>query len=555
MSLFGKAKQNKNKQKIESEDTPADLQAAESEKSSPPPSRTPIEKLAHSLGYNYVPESFVSDDEMTFREKLEDKAQAILELMKSASEQKPKLEEAPNKEELPFSSDMSLEIHVSKNGLKAYGFLFPPIGNGASLSLDALKGLIGNNGISFGINEEILQNCVDNKTFFSVFVFAEGKAAVDGIEGKINELFSRDKQILLTVDDSERIDYKSLNWLQTVHKGDVLCQITQPIPAQDGMDVRSVPIKGREPKALMLPKGKNVSENEDKTALVADVDGYLVFSGGVIKVEQQLFIDGDVDGSVGNLDVIGSVKVRGNVFDGFTIKATGEILISGNVEGAVLEAGGNIKIVGGMNGSYKGKLISEGTVTSRFLENCYVSAAGEVKSDSIINSTIVSSDKVVSLTGKGMIINSTIISKKGVEAKIIGNERNLQTKITLGSDPKLSKELNELEKELTELTRKLEEYEKNIQYLMKVDSLDSKYQQLLEQLTNDYSVMKNEQSQKSDRVVAIEKELSDDACQITANQIFPPLSVTIGKLTQQFLRESSMSRIYKSEGEIIIASK
>ena len=281
----------------------------------------------------------------------------------------------------------------------------------------------------------------------------------------------------------------------------------------------------------------------------------LSFSGGIFKVEQLLQIDGDIDNSVGNLDVIGSVTVKGNVLEGFSIKATGDIRVSGSVAGATLTAGGNIHIIGGMNGNFKGKLDAGGTVSSKYLENCYVSSSGTVKAESIINSTVISSDKVIASTGRGAIIGSTITSFKGVEAKVLGNERNLPTKMTVGSDPRLSEEMRILKKEVEELTRKSDEYEKNIQFLMKAEKLDDVHQQLLNKLKLDYSIMKMNLSKKTNRIQVLENELQGEACHIIASQIFPPLIVTIGTVTQQFLTESRMSRIYKSEGEIVMGSK
>ncbi len=522
--------------------------------------QTPLAVLAHKLGFpdsecrdldDYVTGGGESRNESIFLSILTEKAQSLLDEMETSEK------EAPGSEASSFSFDMHLETYISSDGLKAYGFIFPPIGGGSGKSFEQLKTSAQNDGVVYGINEELLRTYAENGTFLKIFTLAEGKTAQDGKDGQIIELYSRDKRISLTVDDKENVDYKNLNWLQTVHKGDVICNIIPPVPAQDGIDVRGNAIKGREGRAPKLPMGKNIVENETQTALIAEVDGYLTYCGGIFKVEQLLQIEEDVDSSVGNLDVIGSVNVKGSVIEGFSIKATGDILVSGRVEGALLEAGGNIKVVGGMNGNFKGKLIAGGNVSSKYLENCYVSASGTVKSDSIINSTVISSDMVIINTGKGVIIGSTVIGRKGVEAKVIGNERNLPTKITVGSDPKLSGELVELKREVVDLTRKIDEYEKNIQYLKSkpAEKLSEEYQQLLNKLRLDSSVMKMSLSKKSARINFLEEELKEGSCQIVANQIYPPLTVTIGTKTQQFTTESRMSRIFKSDGEIIIGSK
>ncbi|NLH02318.1 MAG: DUF342 domain-containing protein [Clostridiales bacterium] len=523
--------------------------------------KTPMALLAQKLGLPatdnlnsyFLHGNSPDEDERAFWNILTEKARVLLDQILK-SEETSSLSEAGVKP-LPFSSKMHMEVYISADSMEAYGFIFPPIGGGDSLSADELKAIAQREGVFYGMDEEIFSKILSENQYLKVFTFARGKEPRNGENGQVIDLYSREKQINLAVDQDENVDFRNLNWLQKVNQGDVICKLIPPVPPEDGMNIRGIVLKGLEGKMPKLPKGKNITENEDHTALIAEVSGQLSFSNGSFKIEQLLNIDGDVDSSVGNLDAIGSINIKGNVLDGFSVKATGDIVVGGTVMSAELTAGGNIQIRSGMNGGLKGKLTAGGNISSKYLENCFVSAGGTVKSDSVMNCTVISGDKVIVTSGHGAIMGSTITSFKGVEAKVIGNERNLFTKITIGNDPKLSEELRVLTAEIKELSHKAEEYEKNIQYLTKMESLDEVHQKLLNKLKLDLSIINMNLSRKNGRIAVIETELKGESCQITAGHIYPPLSVTIGSQTQQFFTESHMSRIYKKDGEIVVGAK
>lgn len=58
------------------------------------------------------------------------------------------------------------------------------------------------------------------------------------------------------------------------------------------------------------------------------------------------------------------------------------------IEGACIEAGGNIIIARGMNGMAKGILKAGGNIVAKFLENATVSAGGYVNTESILHSNV-----------------------------------------------------------------------------------------------------------------------------------------------------------------------
>ena len=90
--------------------------------------------------------------------------------------------------------------------------------------------------------------------------------------------------------------------------------------ANDGFSVRS-------------PIGRNTVMSEDKTQLLADVDGHVTLNGVTVNVSDTYFVTDDVDVSTGSIEFVGNVHVSGTVQEDFTVKAGGNVEIGGSVQG------------------------------------------------------------------------------------------------------------------------------------------------------------------------------------------------------------------------------
>ena len=76
-------------------------------------------------------------------------------------------------------------------------------------------------------------------------------------------------------------------------------------------------------------------------------------------------VAGNVGYGTGNIDFTGSVQVRGDVENGFTVKAAGDIFIYGNVDGGFLYADGNITVNGRIIGQDKTIVQCKGDLYAR----------------------------------------------------------------------------------------------------------------------------------------------------------------------------------------------
>lgn len=443
-------------------------------------------------------------------------------------------------------------VFMPRDGMSAWVFLFRPP-EGTALSADAVQKAVSAAGVSKGQLAGRIEEAVNRKEFFQLFCIARGQPATDGKDGVLEELFPRERQ-LAPVEKGGCIDFKDLNWVQSVQKDQVICRITPAERGADGWDVRGRTCTARAGAEPKLPMGSNVVKNADGTALIAACEGQLDFVSGKFQVSKVLHIQGDVDGSVGNLTMTGDIIIHGNVSEGYTVKATGNVVVQGLVEAAFIEAGGNIHIQQGMMGNSKGKLKAKGEIRCQFMENCIVEAKGSIYANSMIGCQISTDESVIVTGGKGIIIGGKITACSAIEAKSIGTESSRAITLEVGLPAHYWEELRELEKKKQELETTLSQTEKNIRYLesQEPSALSDERKKMLSQLRLQVSVQRMTLSQTTAKLIQMKEKEDHIQCQISAKVIFPPADIAIGTQRMALTRSARLCRIHQKDGEILL---
>jgi uncharacterized protein (DUF342 family) len=155
--------------------------------------------------------------------------------------------------------------------------------------------------------------------------------------------------------------------------------------------------------------------------------------------------------------------VKGNVDDGFSIKAAGNIEIMGTVGCCSLDAEGDINVHQGIAGKSSGKIISGKSVWSKFIENADVEAGDlVVVSDGIINSHIVANRKIICKGKRASIVGGHCMAAEEIDAKALGSIAGSETILEVGYDPKSKENLDRLEAESQTLDKQLEDVNLNL---------------------------------------------------------------------------------------------
>ena len=180
----------------------------------------------------------------------------------------------------------------------------------------------------------------------------------------------------------------------------------------------------------------------------------MMLVSGEVFVDDLLELE-NVDVSTGDIEYDGSILIRGNVFSGYSVKATGDIEIKGVVEGAMVESEGNISIARGMNGMSKGRLKARGHVVSKYLENAQVFAGGYVAAEAILHSQIYAGSEIEVTGRKGFITGGKVMASKRIAVKTLGSAMGASTVVTVGVNPELKMRQAELLKQMQELRKQI----------------------------------------------------------------------------------------------------
>ena len=349
------------------------------------------------------------------------------------------------------------KLYVSGNGMLCYMRFYPPSTNGKLMSKREVMAELEMEKVNYGVMEQAIDYFLTHRQYCANVAVAKGTPPKPAHDTVIEYFF--DTKPLKKPKELEdgSVDFHALDLFSTVHAGDVLAKLTPHDPGLSGMNVYGKNVPTNKFKIKMLKQGKNVTLSEDKTTLTSNADGNVTLSDGIVYVSDTYTVAADVDASTGDISYDGNIMVNGNVRTGFTLKAQGDIQINGVVEGATIEAGGNVVIKRGVQGMNKGHIHAGGDICAQFFESAKVKAGGDVKAGSILHSEVQCGNSVIVSGKKGFIVGGEVLCDKYVEANSLGNKMETQTVIKVGVKPELYAEMKHLVPKVNEINEKYNE--------------------------------------------------------------------------------------------------
>lgn len=450
-------------------------------------------------------------------------------------------------------------LHVSEDGMLATVRFIAPSETGNRISYDDfLKDLQFQN-ITYGIQTGNLQEHFQSPGLFGVdIILAKGKEPVPGIDAQIQYMFQTDLHRRPAQREDGSVDYFHMTTINQCRKGDVLARIIPEKPGVDGHDIHGRTISPRLAKPAVLKFGRNITLSEDRRVITAAVDGHVTLVDDKVFVSDVYEVQ-NVDVATGNLDYEGSIQVNGDVAENFEVRAGGNVIINGLVEGAKVVAGGNIIIAKGMNGMSKGFLKAGGDVVVKFLENARVVSGGYVQAEAIMNSKVSSGSEVTVEGRKGVIVGGYVQAAKKITAKCIGANLGSATILEVGVNPLLKTQYSRIQKAIAENTKTVKdaevillnfkdklkkgvEYnESQLKYMKSVATLVEEKTAELEQL--------NIRLEKLRQMMEIQKQ----AEVVVSDEIFAGTTIIIGDASKTIQNSYHYCRFVREQGEIRMA--
>ena len=377
--------------------------------------------------------------------------------------------------------DGQIFIKVTPDEMYAQMTIVPPQGGGKEITDDSAKNSLTENGVVFGIKEDIIKQLVaksmqakDDPTILLESiedVVAEGQSVQNGEDAKLEMLFETEvKKEEPPAEgeeksDDEKVDYRNVKSIQNVKKGQALAKKVNPTKGVNGMTVTGKEIQAEQGNDVKFIFGKGVEPAADNPELyVAANDGQVIYKNNKLEVLAIYEIQGDVDMSIGNIDFVGSVIVHGAVGE-FKLKAGEDVVIDDVADGTEIEAGGKVSVRGGIVGK-KARVLAGDEVTTKYIRNAYVeSEKSIIVNEAAMHSTLISGQKIVVMGAKGLIVGGTIAAAHEVSAKEMGAKMATPTEISIGETPKMREEMQKASTELKGIEEQLDKTKKGIIFL------------------------------------------------------------------------------------------
>ncbi len=371
----------------------------------------------------------------------------------------PFMEQSQNESASSVKVNIIPLIQVSADNMEATLTLYPALTDQPALQQDQLENILREEGISFGIDWDILSESVSKLATLNAplntIPIARGMLPIDGkdaylrfeleigpIPGKILQdgtIDFRERKIFTGVNENQIIAVRVPETIGTPGKN----VFGDTIPQQPGKDI-SIKISG------------DVNYSPETCQVTATRAGVLsTVNDTDILVSAKQTIPGDVDLSVGNIESKDCVDIKGTVRPGFIVKTKGDLQIGGNIEGATVVSKGNVVVKGGLLGE-NSRLETLGDADINFIERAEMVAGGGIIIRKGAYYSKISGDSSILCSPGSKIIGCVLCCGGNFTGGNVGSHQGKPATIAAGVDGKRYSKYEKLRQQIPDLEKKLE---------------------------------------------------------------------------------------------------
>jgi uncharacterized protein (DUF342 family) len=460
-------------------------------------------------------------------------------------------------------NDSVVRTEISEGEMQAFMIVTPPGEGGADISFDAYISAFKASKVVHGVKEDLLREFIDKPVYNDKILIAEGTKAKDGKDAYIEYYFETDQnKVRLKEGSNGKIDFKELNIIQNVTENQPLAKKIPAEKGEAGSTVMGKWLNATNGRDISLPVGNNVHVNDEGDTIIADINGQALVISGLVNVEPVFTVNGDVNLKTGNIIFLGTVIVSGNVEDGFSVKASGNIEIHGTVAKADLDAEGDIIINQGVNGKGGGHIYAGKSLWARFIENANIRAGDMViVSDGIINSYVDAQNRIVCQGKRAAIMGGKLRAGEEINAKTLGNPSSgTETICEVGFDPKSKEELERLQVEKTNIEKQLEDLNRDILSLVNLKkqrkTLPEDKEASLQEKMDNKNVLVAEQQKNAERtqeIQALMASLKTRGRVSASAKVYPGVKVVIRDIRDDVRTEYKAATFVLENGLIKVS--
>ncbi|HEX3033449.1 MAG TPA: FapA family protein [Bacillota bacterium] len=451
---------------------------------------------------------------------------------------------------------------VSQDEMEAYARVVQPKHGGKPITAEQVLAELSKLGVVWGIDEEKIERAVALADTSEEVLVAAGEPMLPGENAQLEYKF---KLAGMSIQPKEledgRVDFYNLDLIQNVLNGQVLVTKKPCTSGSEGTTVKGKKIPTKAGKDLTIKAGKNTELIDNNTTLIATANGHVVNLGGKVSVLPVYEVPGDVNLSTGNVDFVGNVVVKGNIGEGFLVKAQGDVEVRGSISGGSVQCEGHLQVKNGIQGVGKGIIRCGGNVFTKFIENATVCADGDiVVGEAVMHSNISAKGSIMVGGRKGVIVGGLARAGSEITAKIVGSNLSTVTELEAGVNPELRERYNKEVKELEDTRVNLDKTQKAFILLKNMEQTygelePDKKAMLVKVSRAQYQMMAMVKSLE-EQVTALQEELEvNTRGKISiSNLVHPGVKITIGTAIYYVGDPIQFSSFIKEHGEVRVVA-
>ncbi len=483
-----------------------------------------------------------------------------VEVNKLINELKERVEYRVAPEPLKYPEDEYMTVKLAPDKLSVSAKFFPPADGGNYLTSEDIVQKLQQYSVRFGYDMPEISRHIAEKDYCIPLVLAKAKMPREGKHAEIIYNFNTDINRKPRTNEDGSVDFHNLDNISHIHKGDKLATLIPADDGENGTDVCGGIIKPQKVIHKVLKFGNKIQANNDSTEIYSEVDGHVMLVDGRVFVSDNYEVPADVGPSTGDVEYDGSVTVKGNVVTGFTVKAHGDVVVDGVVEGANIIADGQIILKRGIQGGGKGILQAGSNVVAKFIENAEVHSGGYVQTEAIMHSKVFARGEITVGGKKGFITGGEVHAGGSITAKLAGNDMETRTLLEVGSDPEMMAEYRALEQnipaweeEVKKITTILAVFAKKIKA---GEKLDPKVIQSVKQSMVHQQELQKQIEEGREKYMAMTEEMEGRAngCIRISDTIFPGCRVIISNVSTYIKTPTQHGRLVRDGADIRVVA-